>query len=284
MTMIGTFVGIIVLIGTSRFNLFFAQIVFGLSASFFIAGAGNVLNDYYDRDIDRINHPERPIPAGNIAPENAKMFSYALFSLGLILSAFTLTWSAFGIALCAVILLFVYESNFKRKGFSGNVIISILAALVFLYGGACVSTSELLLAIFRIFIRSAHEYTAATNRFIPVFILALLAFLATLSREIVKDIEDIRGDMDRRTLPKKIGIRNAAAVSAVVLCIAVILSPLPYLAKIFNYVYIAIVAIADTLLIYAMSRMVKNAAYASKLIKIGMAIALIGFVAGAVST
>jgi geranylgeranylglycerol-phosphate geranylgeranyltransferase len=82
------------------------------------------------------------------------------------------------------------------------------------------------------------------------YIIALLAFLAILGREIVKDIEDMEGDFDRQTLPKRIGARKAGGIASLSFLVAVALSPIPYFDGTFGIWYLAAVAFADAIFIY----------------------------------
>lgn len=258
MVVIGVGCGALVTVGIN----FTWVIIPAFLTSFFIAGAGNVLNDYYDREPDKVSHPERAIPSGKLKPKAVLNFAVFLFALGLVFGALTFSWLAVAIALCAVGLLVAYEHWLKRKGLEGNLVISVLVGLVFLFGSATVSLS--------------------LNSLKPVLILAGLAFLATLARELVKDIEDIKGDSySRKTLPLKIGTKKAEIASSTLLIGAILLSPLPWLAKLFNELYLGIIALADAILVYSIFILPASPGLASKSIKLAMLIALLGFILAA---
>jgi geranylgeranylglycerol-phosphate geranylgeranyltransferase len=131
---------------------------------------------------------------------------------------------------------------------------------------------------------------AAVLKFGVVYFLSLLAFLATLTREVVKDIEDIKGDVDRISLPKKIGIKNAGIVGGIILIIAVILSPIPAYPEILpfleftklGYDYLYLIIIADALFIFSIVIFLRNTPLASQTLKAGMATALAAFVLGSI--
>ena len=109
--------------------------------------------------------------------------------------------------------------------------------------------------------------------------LLLLAFLATLSREIIKDVQDVEGDADRRTLPKSIGIPRATALAAAMVVLAVALSPIPVVFGLLGQGYLYAVVAADAIFIYSITRF-KDPARASTLLKFAMGVGLVAFIAG----
>ncbi len=230
-----------------------------LAAGLFTA-AGNALNDYFDLETDRVNHPDRPIPSGEISPNQARAFSAVFFGLSLAAAAWV---NLLAIALVAANLLVMvsYEKVFKVRGASGNALIAYLVASLFVFGGVAAYGGDL----------------QALSRAV---ILGLLAGLATIGREIAKDIEDISGDVDRRTLPRRVGIRPAAAIAAVAFAAGVVLSVLPYSFAGFGLLYLAIVACADIRFIYGAACSARNPARAQRVAKYGMVVALVAFLAG----
>jgi len=243
------------------FPLFESILVF--LTVFLITGAGNAINDYYDIDIDRINKPDRPIPSGRIGLSTALYFSLALFVLGT-LFAFMINPVCGIIALINSLLLIYYARTLKRTAFLGNLAVGYLTGSTFLFGGAV------------FFEKGGLE---------DVFILFLLATLATIAREIVKDIEDIDGDMKdgAHTLPIVIGPGKAAGIAALIGLVAVITSPLPYLQSIMSIRYLFLVAVADLLFAVAVYEILgkNNPGKSSRMFKLAMAFALISFIAGA---
>ena len=230
---------------------------------FLVTGAGNAINDYYDVEIDRINKPKRPIPSGRIGTSTALYFSLALFAAGTV-SAFMINVPCGIIASFNSLLLVYYAKALKRMAFLGNLAVGYLTGSTFLFGGA-------------VFFESGGLES--------VFVLFLLATLATVAREIVKDIEDINGDMKNgaHTLPIVIGARKAAYVAASIGLVAVLASPLPYLQSLMSTRYLFLVAIADILFAIAVYEILlkNNPAGSSRLFKMAMAFALLSFLAGA---
>lgn len=252
-------IGSLVVLGFNFFEFRF-QIIFAMLSTFLFMCWGNGMNDYFDREIDKINHPERVIPSKKLTEKQVLYFSFALFFIGFLLTIF-INFYCILIYIIAGILMYSYEKTLKNRGFIGNICISFLVALTFLYGG---------FAVFSL-----------TNKIYAIIILSLLAFLSTLSREIIKDIEDIKGDFGRETLPIKIGIKNSNILASIFIIIAICLSPLPFLLKIFNINYLISVSFSIALFIVALI-FISNPKNSQKIIKYAMILGLISFLIGGV--
>ena len=254
-----TMAGIAVIISAiiaSPYEIEYKDIILASISAFMIAGLGNALNDYADRYIDKIAHPERPIPAGKIKPNSAIKISLILTALSLFIASFINPY-CFLIALSAILLESSYAVFLNKLAIGKNVVISGLVALLFIYGGFSV------------------------NKFLSVeiWILSMLAFIINMAREIVKDIEDVKGDRKagRKTLPIKHGIKKARMLAIFFTIFAIVLSPLPYFLNIFDISYIFIVVVADAFYLYALIKI----SIAKNFIKAGMLISLIAFIVGA---
>ncbi len=151
-----------------------------------IAAAGYIINDYFDIKIDRINKPHRVWIGRTISRRNALLI-HQIFSSGGIILAFPIGWKAVLINMFSVGLLWLYASGFKKKPFIGNFVVAFLTALVI---------AEIALI-----------YDPG-NRLIYMY--AVFAFFINLIREIIKDMEDIRGDEQHgaKTLPILYGIHR----------------------------------------------------------------------------
>jgi geranylgeranylglycerol-phosphate geranylgeranyltransferase len=253
-------IGEIIAYGTVSGDLFWMPLVF--ITIFLITGAGNAINDYFDVGIDAINRPERPIPSGRLKKESVYKISIALFACGIIVAFFIgSTRIPFFIALVNSLLLFLYAFSLKRKVFVGNLSVAYLTGSTFLFGGAAYGLKGI----------------EATS------VLFCLSMLATLAREIVKTIEDIEGDKKDGavTLPIRIGERSSAYTASVVGFLAILLSPVPYIMRLFNEYYLFVVVFADITFLYAIYLILKkNPSGSSKYFKVGMFFALIAFIAG----
>ena len=108
------------------------------------------------------------------------------------------------------------------------------------------------------------------------------AALTTVGREIVKDVEDIGSDREERlnTLPIAIGERRALLVALIVLALAVIVSPLPYLRGTFGIVYLILVIPCDALMLYSAQRGFTDPTVSQSCLKYSMYLAAVAFVVG----
>jgi geranylgeranylglycerol-phosphate geranylgeranyltransferase len=221
--------------------------------------AGNAVNDYYDVDVDAVNDPERPIPSGRVTRRGARTVAVVAFALALGITVLLLPPLAVLIGVVNLALLVGYSSHLKRTPLLGNVAVAYLTGSAFLFGGAAVGA------------------VAATA------VLFGLAALATLGREIVKDVEDLAGDreMGAATLPVRYGERPALAVASAAVVVAVLLSPVPYLAlSPFGTAYLVAVVPADAVLLAGAGLSWRDASRGQTVLKLGMVVAMVAFVAG----
>jgi len=222
----------------------------------FMAG-GNSLNDYIDREIDKTAHPDRPLPKGEIKPRTALIIGISGLAAASLLSIAMMSVMVTVIVAVAAALMVSYELFLKQRGFVGNITIAVLTGMIFLFGGAAVNNIE------------------------GNIIIAAMAALVSVGREIAKDIQDMESDEGRSTLPMMIGVRNASAVAAVFFVSGVILSIWPLVDQTFGPLY-CIVFAADAIFIYSAFIIFRKADVSQKMAKIAMFIALIAFVLGVV--
>ena len=218
---------------------------------------GNAINDVFDREIDRINDPRRPLPRGAVSPRAATGFAAALFAVAVAL-ALTLPVVAIAIAAVNLVSLVAYTRAFKGRPALGNAVVAYLGGSTFLFGGAAVGDVG------------------------AVVVLFLLAALSTFAREVVKDVEDVVGDEAEglSTLPIRYGRRRALAVGAGALVLAVAASPLPYLDGTFGPAYLAVVVPADAVMLYAAAESFGDPHAGQTHLKYGMFVAMAAFVVG----
>ena len=257
---IGTIIaGLIV----SNFNInLISSLLIASLVVFLICGYGNVINDIFDIEIDRINKPHRPLPSYRVSLKNARVFSFLLLIIGLLFSLFNRV--CFLIALINTVILYVYAKKYKKNKIIGNLLVAYLTGSVFLFGGA------------------------AINDMLITFILFLCALFATWSREIIKDFEDMEGDVNEgvSSLPIKYGIKSLYIAGAL-LIIAILLSPLPYVIGMFGLFYLYAIVLCDIMFIYYLISLLRNpskenAERVSKKIKLIMNFILISFVIGVI--
>lgn len=163
-----------------------------VAASVFIAAAGYIINDYFDLNIDRVNKPHKLVVEKVIKRRWAIVWHLSLSALGVLIS-FYVGWKVNNILigfanLACVALLWFYSTTFKRKLLLGNIVISMLSAWVVLVLYFS-EWSRILSAD----ITGAH-LSAMTRTFRFAVLYAGFAFIISLIREVVKDIEDMPGD------------------------------------------------------------------------------------------
>lgn len=232
-------------------------------SAFLISAGGNCINDVFDVEIDRINKPYRPLVRGEISLSSAVWFSVVLFSLGILLSLF-IKPICLQVAVLASLLLVAYSGLLKKRLLWGNLTVALVSASAFLYGG-------LIAADFRLSL-------------IP----AGFAFLFHLGREIVKDVEDLKGDSSRgaSTLPVTLGINPSLALSTLVFLVLMVLTILPYLFNIFSLIYLMIVILGvDLVLVYVIWSMWRDSSppnlhRLSNLLKADMLLGLVAIFLG----
>jgi 4-hydroxybenzoate polyprenyltransferase len=181
------------------------------ASSVLIAAAGYIINDYFDLSIDRVNKPDRLVVDRIIKRRWTILWHWILSGLGLLLSfyvSFRLRNPLIALGnLSCVILLYFYSTTFKRKLLIGNIIISLLTAWVILvlYVGEF-DWRSLGNGYYRLLLSTLFKFAIVYSSF---------AFLLSLIREVIKDIEDMDGDMKYgcRTMPIVWGI-NVAKVFA----------------------------------------------------------------------
>ncbi|MHA1594692.1 MAG: UbiA family prenyltransferase [Candidatus Baldrarchaeia archaeon] len=235
--------------------------IFGFLTGFLIQGAADASNDYFDRHIDAINAPHRPIPRGAISPEEALIFSAILSALGLLFSALLGLYS-FLFALLFWTLAIMYNFKLKKYGLLGNAVVSACVAAPFLYGGIAVGVGVTHL----------------------LMIFALLAFFANLGREVNKGIVDVEGDKAKgiKTVAISLGEDKAAKIAALFYITAVLLSPLPYLMNLLTIAYLIGVLVADSFFVFLSVKLIKdpspaNARNVKNKILLAMLLAMVAF-------
>ncbi len=189
-----------------------------LAASVLIAGAGYIINDYFDINIDEVNKPEKMVVDKVINRRWAIAWHLILSTAGVVLTVLALPvrekWYLVLANIFCIFLLWFYSTTFKRKLLIGNIAISLLTAwtilLIFL---SKVSFTDAFAA--------AHPGQPKFFRF--AFLYAGFAFIISLIREAVKDVEDMPGDerYGCRTMPIVWGVNAAKVYIAVWLIILI---------------------------------------------------------------
>lgn len=204
-------------------NKFEYNIIFfwGGLCAVLVGSASNVINDIFDVEIDKINRPERILPRQLISISNAWIFYFFLVSFSILIAFKFIPLIPFLIIIMSNILLFIYSWKLKKSPFIGNFIVSFFIGLVFIY-------SSLLI-----------------GEFISGIIPFVFAFFLILSRETVKDIEDIEGDrqLSARTVPIVFGINMAKWMSIGALLVYFSFLVLSYVFAFYGLIFLLTVSI-----------------------------------------
>jgi len=249
---------------------------YGLSVMCFMFG-WNAYNDITDIETDRSNRPERPLPSGRLNLDeatNAMRASLFLSVLFLVIGAVNLSDStmdeeaivSIGIWLVAIILLISYEgvrgsNGLKHRGLTGNAAIAAAIGMDVLFGSSAVS--------------------GTTDP--KVISLAIMAFFYSLARELIKDIEDMEGDIDRNTIPRSIGVDNARSIAWIFTMAAFVSLFLPFILEVFPTEHAILVSPGGLLLMLVKSKLfIGEDRAAQRLIKRSLQISMIGVIASAI--
>ena len=151
-----------------------------------IAAGGYIINDYYDVKIDLVNKPERVVIGQGITRRYAILL-HSLLSITGVLAGFLISWRIAAINFASVFLLWWYSNDLKRHPFIGNLVVALMTGIAVMMVDALYETGNILILIY-----------------------ATFAFFMTLVREIIKDMEDLKGDQTFgcRTLPIVWGFRK----------------------------------------------------------------------------
>lgn len=189
-----------------------------------IAAAGYIINDYFDIKIDIINRPEKLILEKRIPLKLAIVVHTVMNVMAIMLAVIVARraghYSFIAIQLSCTLLLWLYSTTFKRQFVTGNVVVSLLTALTIL-------TLMLYETAIRFYLRQ--DFFIHTGKALipnPVWVLgtyAYFAFMLTWMREIVKDMEDFKGDAEQGcvTMPIKWGLLRSARFTQLIGLLAV---------------------------------------------------------------
>ncbi len=235
-----------------------------------VAAGGYTINDYFDASIDAVDKPWRPIPSGRIGLSTARLMGLGLFIAGTLLSL-AIGPASFMYAALSSLLLYEYSRRLKRTGVPGNLVVAFNSASSIVYGGLA-------------FAEARGVYTLVLSTLVP----AAYAFLLVLGREIVKGVEDYRGDSlgGVKTLAVTLGPWRASLAASVVLLLVVATSPLPFITGLYGPLYTVFAGIMDVLVVWSVVLLLGGndpilmAAKARRLLKLAFALGAMAFIAG----
>jgi geranylgeranylglycerol-phosphate geranylgeranyltransferase len=147
------------------FNAAWLGVLYGFLTGFMLTAASMTINDYYDRAIDAINEPSRPIPSGMVGAQEALFFVFVLSAVGFVFAYLT-SVLCLVVAIVSWVVVVTYVTVGKRSGLPGNLLVSTCVAIPFIYGSIIVLSQVPL----------------------SVLLFTLMAFLSNTGREITKGI------------------------------------------------------------------------------------------------
>lgn len=178
------------------------QLIWLMIASVLIAAGGYIINDYFDLNIDQVNKPNKNVINSVINRRWAILWHLVFSLLGIFATAIAVSfqkWYLIFANIICVLLLWLYSTSFKRQVLIGNIVIALLTAWTVLilffskvpFIAAFGASDELIVKFFRI-----------------AFLYAGFAFILSLIREAIKDVEDMEGDRKYgcKTLPIVAGL------------------------------------------------------------------------------
>jgi geranylgeranylglycerol-phosphate geranylgeranyltransferase len=240
------------------------RLLLGYIAGFTLAAASMAINDYHDREIDKINEPNRPIIVGAVKPQESIILAAILTAIGFAAAFFT-NLSCLAVAVIFWVVSVIYNTEGKQTGLPGNFLVSACVAVPFIYGSFVIKESLDLRTL----------------------LFAALAFLSNTGREVTKGIVDVEGDRTQkiRTVAVSLGQKAAAYVASCFFLSAVLLSIVPPLLGLMSVWFFPFVAVADSgfaissvMLVREPSR--KNAKRIKNLVMLWMMFALASIFAG----
>ena len=230
------------------------------------------LNDYFDVEVDKKNNrTDRPIVRGDITKQEALILTVVTFVISVVAGFFMGNMPALAVLIVLILFGILYDYKLKEYGVLGNIYIAFTMAAPFLFSSMLFQSSQVLL------------------------VLSVIAFLVGLGREIMKGIMDVEGDAlrDVKTVARVYGTDTAKYVAVALYFISILFAPLPFLVNIdenfyHNIVYAVPAAIAALILLYVCVQLLrshdrKTVGQARKVTLVGMVVALIAFLAGALT-
>jgi len=246
------------------FNVAWLGVLYGFVTGFMLTAASMTINDYYDRAIDAINEPSRPIPSGSVSAREALAFVFVLSLVGFVFAYLTSV-------LCLVVaviswgVVVTYVTVGKRSGLPGNLLVSTCVAIPFIYG----------------------SITVLSQVPLSVLLFTLMAFLSNTGREITKGIVDVKGDKTEgiKTLAVRYGEKNAAVAASLFYVLAVSLTPVPWILSLVSFWFIPLVLVTDIGLVASSALLLKDYSRESarkikKLVLLWFVIGLLAYVFG----
>lgn len=213
------------------------NLFYGFICGFFISSSALILNDYFDLEVDRINAPNRPLPAGIILPPEAIALTIIAAILGLVASAII---SIYALIICIILWIIgvLYNWKLKETGLPGNFLVSFSVATTFILGGIVVGDPW--------------------NKVILTF--SIMAFFIDLGEEIAADGMDIDGDKKRnsKSIAIKMGRKAALNISSILFSLVILISFIPICFSWLGISYLLMILISDVIIFLSVLKLLRS--------------------------
>ena len=206
------------------------ELVLGFLSVFLISASSLILNDYFDIVSDKINSPERPLPAGLVTRQDVVLLFFVVTAFGFI-AGYMISFTALLVVILAWAVGFLYNWRFKKTGLFGNLMVGFSVGMTFIFGG---------IAVDRPFEKAVWSF-------------AIMVFLINLGEEIAGDAMDVLGDRQAgsRSLPVLLGREKALKISAAIFLLVIVVSCLPFLFGWIEWVYVFPILLMDVAILYS---------------------------------
>ena len=236
-------------------------------AAMFLCAAGNSLNDSLDIAPDRINHPERPLPSGDLSSASANIITL-IFSLLSLICSIALPFRGMVMIMAMLVALVWYNYYLKRIPIVGNLIVALLGAVT-VVAGALVAGGTI---------------WKLPGAWLP----SALAFFLHFAREMTKDMQDTDGDRQAgyATMPITAGSKVTLNLAAVSIGMMTLLSLAPvylnWYGKTYTYLVILTVDIPLLVVLYKLYRNQSESSIrvANTIFKLGLGFGLLAIYMG----
>jgi len=257
------FVVVVAILISQTNQIDISKIIFASLAAALVTAGGNIVNDIYDIETDRISHPDRALVQGLISKKEAFIL-YNIFNTLAIIVSSRLTDLLLIIVLISIIVLFTYSYRLKKIQLVGNIVIALLTGLAFIYGGF------------------------VSGNPVAAIVPAVFAFLINLNREIVKDIQDIEGDTKAGiiTFPIKFGFKKSKILILIFTISLILYTLYPFITELYKIEYFIVVMVfVNPLLVLSLkflfdSKKENNLSVVSYMLKLNMVLGLIAIYLG----
>ncbi|MCG3141723.1 MAG: 1,4-dihydroxy-2-naphthoate octaprenyltransferase [Anaerolineae bacterium] len=210
------------------------ELMLGFASVFLISASSLILNDYFDLESDRINAPERPLPAGLVTGRDVILLFIGVTFVGLVASTL-LSFISFWVGILAWTVGFLYNWRFKKSGLPGNLMVSFSVGTTFIFGG--IAVGKPLEAV--------------------VWFFGILAALINLGEEIAADAMDVEGDRKAgsRSLPVLFGQETALRFSAAIFLLVIVISIVPFVLGWMEWLYVTPFLFMDGVILFSTNKL-----------------------------